>query len=69
MEDLEEGKEAPKTGAPRKPEKMEAEDSTVHLTLNPELLRKLTAAAKASGQSEADWIREAIAEAISRKSK
>ena len=44
----------------------EVGSSTVDVELPPELIKKLTAVLKASGQSKADWIRDAIAEAISR---
>ena len=48
---------------------VEAKSGTVNVELSPELTEKLTAAAKASGQSTLDWIRDAIAEAISRRKK
>jgi hypothetical protein len=61
--------ELPKTSLTGKRTNIEVGSSTVNVELTPKLIKKLTAAAKASGQSKSDWIREAIAEAISRRTK
>ena len=68
MQDLERDEESPKTSPTEKRTDVEVASSIVNLELGPELIKKLTAAAKASGQSETDWIHDAIAEAISRRS-
>lgn len=68
MRDLEFDEESPKTSPPGNRTGVEVGCSTVNVELGPELIEKLTAAAKASGQSKSDWIREAIADAISRRS-
>jgi hypothetical protein len=59
----------PKTSLTEKRNNVEADSSTVNVELSSELIEKLTAASKASGQSKSDWIRDAIAEAMARRRK
>jgi hypothetical protein len=47
--------------------RIEAVDETVEITLQPEVLKRVTAAAKASGQSTSEWIHEAVVEAVKRR--
>ena len=68
MQNLKRDEEPPKTSLTEKRTNVEVASSTVNVELGPELIEKLTAAAKASGQSETDWIHDAIADAISRRS-
>ena len=51
----------------QKKPKTEDIDGILDVELPPGLLRKAIAAAKASGQTPSEWIREALAEAIERK--
>ncbi|HMG86109.1 MAG TPA: hypothetical protein VK574_10205 [Terracidiphilus sp.] len=44
-------------------------EEMVEIALQPEVLKKVTAAAKSSGQTPSEWILEAVVEAIARKSK
>jgi predicted HicB family RNase H-like nuclease len=69
LQDLKRDEEPPKASLTAKRTDVEVASSTVNVELSPELIKKLTAAAKASGESETDWIHDAIAEAISRRSK
>jgi hypothetical protein len=69
LRDLDGDEEPPKTSLTGKRTNVEAGSSTVNVELAPELIKRLTAAAKASGQSKADWIHDAIREAISSRSK
>jgi hypothetical protein len=55
------------SGQPKKT-KTEAMDRILEVELRPGLLKKAIAAAKASGQTPSEWICEAVAEAIARKS-
>jgi|GEM_PF-6555231 len=55
------------TDARRVGSKSESEDCMVSVQLSPSALKEVAAAAKASGQSRAEWIRDALAEAISRR--
>jgi hypothetical protein len=52
----------------RKKPKPEAIDGIWEVELPPGLLRKAIEAAKASGRTPREWIREAVTEAIERKS-
>jgi len=56
-----------KRKAPQKTTKVEIDEGAVNVELSSELQERLSEAARRSGQSEADLIREAIAEAISRR--
>jgi hypothetical protein len=56
-----------KTDARKVRSKSESETCTVSVQLSQSALKGLAAAAKASGQSRSAWIREALAEAISRR--
>jgi hypothetical protein len=51
----------------QKPPKVKIEKDVVHVELSPQLQERLGEAARMSGKSETDLIREAIAEAISRR--
>jgi hypothetical protein len=53
---------------PTQPE-IRAEDETVEVSLQPEVLKKVTAAAKASRQTPGEWIHEAVVEAIERRTR
>ena len=53
---------------PTKPE-IRAVDETIEVSLQPEVLKKVTAAAKASRQTPGEWIHEALLEAIERRAK
>jgi hypothetical protein len=55
------------SGQQKKP-KTEAIDRILEAEIPPGLLRKVIAAAKASGRTPSEWICEAVAEAIERKS-
>ena len=68
MRDLELDEESPETSLTPKRTDVEVGSSLVNVDLGPELIKKLTAAAKANGQSTTDWVHDAIAEAISRRS-
>jgi hypothetical protein len=67
LQDLKRDEEPLKTSLTEKRTDVEVA-STVNVELSPELIEKLAAAAKESGESETDWIHDAIAEAISRRS-
>ena len=69
MRDSERDEESPKPSLTGVRPDVEVGICTVNVDLSPELIEKLTAAAKASGQSQTDWIHDAIAEAISRRIK
>lgn len=43
-------------------------DSTVEIALQPEVLKTVTDAATAGGQTVSEWIHEAVVEAIERRS-
>jgi hypothetical protein len=68
LQDLKHDEEPSKTSLTEKRTDVEVASSTVNVELGAELIKKLTAAAKASGQSETDWIHDAIVDAISRRS-
>jgi hypothetical protein len=68
LRDLELDEESPETSLTGNRTDVNAGSSLVNVDLGPELIKKLTIAAKASGQSTTDWIYDAIAEAISRRS-
>ena len=44
-------------------------EETVEIALHPEVLKKVTAAAKTSGQSLGEWIHEAVLEAVERRTR
>ena len=67
MRDLELDEESFETSLSGRRSDVEDGSSLVNVDLGPQLIKKLTAAAKASGQSTTDWIYDAIAEAISRR--
>jgi hypothetical protein len=68
LRDLERDEESFETSLTGRRTDVDVGSSLVNVDLGPELIKKLTAAAKASGQSPTDWIHDAIAEAISRRS-
>ncbi len=68
MRDSERDEESPKPSLTGMRPDVEAGICIVNVDLSTELIEKLTAATKASGQSQTDWIHDAIAEAISRRS-
>lgn len=53
--------------APQDQTDFEFEDGLVYVELSPEVQERLREAARGSGQSEADLIRDAIAEAVSKR--
>jgi predicted HicB family RNase H-like nuclease len=69
LRDFEFDEEPPEASLTGKRTDLEVGSSLVNVDLDPELIKKLTAAAKASGQSTTEWIHDAIAEAILRRSK
>jgi hypothetical protein len=44
-------------------------DETVEIALHAETLKKVLAAAKASGQTPGEWIHEAVVEAVERRTR
>lgn len=55
--------------APRKTNRAEIEESVIRVELSPQLQEALSEAARVSGYSEADFLLEAIAEAIAKRTK
>jgi len=58
----------PKPESPRAISGDQSVDETVEITLDPEVLEKVIAAAKRCGQTPSEWIHEALAEAAERRS-
>jgi predicted HicB family RNase H-like nuclease len=61
--------QTPKAERKRGKARVEAMDGTVEVQLQPEVLRRAMAAAKASGQTTTEWICGAVVEAVERRSK
>lgn len=61
--------QTPKAEKHREKPSVEAVDGIVEVELQPEVLRRAMAEAKASGQTTSEWICGAVAEAIERRSK
>lgn len=48
---------------------MEAADETMEISLQAQTLKKVMAAAKATGQTPSEWIHEAVVEAVERRTR
>jgi hypothetical protein len=69
LPDMREFKRIRKRKAQQKPTMVEIEEGVVHVELSPQLQEWLSRMARVGVLSEADLIREAIAEAISRRTR